>query len=76
MFKFLDVEFKAFLGLAPNDLISHIKYLFPYSMFNGFGEFIYLKINGCFLKSPPPQINEMICACMSEHAHARVSMHK
>ena len=26
MFKFLDVEFKAFLGLAPNDLISHIKY--------------------------------------------------
>ena len=26
MFKFLDVEFKALLGLAPNDLISYIKY--------------------------------------------------
>ena len=36
-------------------------------MFNGFGEFIYLKINGCFLKSAPPQkINEMICACTSD----------
>ena len=24
LFKFLDMEFKAFLGLAPNDLISHL----------------------------------------------------
>lgn len=38
-------------------------------MFNGFGEFIYLKINGCFLKSAPPwKINEMMCACMCVHA--------